>query len=79
MTNHCYETRKTQFQKALNRVWRIAREHDIPLHTSTGFFTPLDWQQLADEEITDEALHHVMVEIASNPAFREQIDQEQRN
>lgn len=69
---------RVDFKIACNRVWNAADEHGLPLHIAMGFFTAMDWQQIATREITDAGLNTVMKEIAGLPYLREQIQEEQR-
>ncbi len=66
------------FQRACTQVWNAAQRHGVSLSYAMGFFTAMDWQEIADEQLTDEALDTVMKDISERPDLRERLKEEKR-
>ena len=64
------------YQSACTKVWNAAQREGVELHHAMGFFTALDWLQIAHEELSQDALNLVMSEIASRYDLRSLLEDE---
>jgi hypothetical protein len=78
MNEELREARKP-YQSACSRIWNAAQRYRIPLHISLGFFTAMDFQEIAEGRISDEALDNVMRTIAEADWLRDEIQKETRD
>ena len=66
------------YQLACTRVWNAAQRHGVDLAMGLGFFTSMDWEELAALRISDEALDLVMADISCRSVLQHQLKEERR-
>ena len=78
MTEDEARAERKPYQQACTRVWNAAQRNGVNLGYAMGFFTAMDWQEIASGQITAAALDTVMKDIAARDDLRQRLKEEKR-